>query len=71
MAASLAACETLWLRKMFVGLLNKDLEATVIHCDNQSRIRLFENPVFHDRSKHIDISYQFIRDCVHRGAVRL
>jgi hypothetical protein len=27
--------------------------------------------VFHDRSKHIDIKYHFICDCVQRGAVRL
>ena len=30
-----------------------------------------ENPVFHDRSKHINIRYHFIRDMVQRGAVRL
>jgi len=27
--------------------------------------------VFHDKSKHIDIRYHFIRDCVQKGAVRL
>jgi hypothetical protein len=43
----------------------------VIHCDNQSCIKLSENPVFHDHSKHIDIRYHFIRDCVQRVAVRL
>jgi hypothetical protein len=71
MAASLAACEALWLRKLLLGLFRQELEATVIHCDNQSCIKLSENPVFHDRSKHIDIRYHFIRDCVQRGAVRL
>jgi hypothetical protein len=71
MAASLAACEALWLRKLLLGLFGQELEATVIHCDNQSCIRLSENPVFHDRSKHIDIRYHFIRDCVQRGVVRL
>jgi hypothetical protein len=27
--------------------------------------------VFHDRSKHIEIRYHFIRDCVQKGAVKL
>ena len=43
----------------------------VIHCDNQSCIKLSENLVFHDRSKHIEIRYHFIRDYVQRGAVQL
>jgi hypothetical protein len=43
----------------------------VIHCDNQSCIKLSENLVFHDRSKHIEIRYHFIRDWVQRGVVQL
>ena len=43
----------------------------MINCDNQSCIQLSENPVFHDRSKHIEIKYHFIRDYVQRGAVTL
>ena len=30
-----------------------------------------ENPMFHDRSKHIDIRYHFVWDMVQRGAVKL
>jgi hypothetical protein len=71
MVASLETCEALWLRKLLLGLFRQELEATVIHCDNQSCIKLSENLVFHDRSKHIDIRYHFIRDCVQRGAMRL
>ena len=47
------------------------LDTTVILCDNQSGIRLFENLMFHGRSKHIDIRYHFIQDMVQQGAVRL
>jgi hypothetical protein len=43
----------------------------VIYCDNQSCIKLSENPVFHDRSKHIEIRYHFIRDYIQRGVVEL
>jgi hypothetical protein len=53
-----------WLRKMLVGLFGQETAPTVIHCDNQSCIKLSENPVFHDRSKHIEIRYHFIRDWV-------
>ena len=34
-------------------------------------VKLSENPVFHNKSKHIEIKYHYIRDMVHRGAVKL
>ena len=42
-----------------------------IHCDNQSCIKLSVNLVFHDRSKHIDIWYHHLRDCVQRRVMLL
>ena len=71
MVANMASCEGMWPRKLLAGLFECELEATVVHCDNQSGIKLSENPVFHDRSKHIDIRYHFLRDCVQRGTIRL
>ena len=71
MAASLASCEAIWLCKMLFGLFGQALRPLVIYCDNQSCIKLTENPVFHDRSKHIGIRYHFIRDSVQKGAVKL
>ena len=64
MAASQASCEALWLRKLLVDLFNQVLRPIVIYYDNQSCIHLSENPVFHDRSKHIEIRYHFICDYV-------
>ena len=60
-ATSMAYCEVLWLRKLSKELFGHVLDTTVILCDNQSGIRLYENPMFHDQSKHIDIRYHFIR----------
>jgi hypothetical protein len=71
MAPSQANCEALSLRKLLVGLFVVQLRPTMIYCDNQSCIKLSENPVFHDRSKHIEIRYHFIRDYVQRRAVEL
>ena len=62
-AASMACCEAV--------LFGHVLDTTVILCDNQSGIRLSENPMFHDRSKHVDGWYHFIRDMVQQDIVRL
>ena len=71
MAASLAACEAIWMRKILVGLFGSHLDPTVIHCDNHSCIKLSVNHVFHDRYKHIDIWYHHIKDCVQRKIMLL
>ena len=65
MAASQASYEVLWLRKLLVDLFDQELRPTMIYYDNQSCIQRYENPVFHDLSKHIEIRYHFIRDYVH------
>lgn len=49
---------------MLAELRHKQEYPTVINCDNKSAIALAKNPVFHERSKHIDIKYHFIRDLV-------
>ena len=64
MAASQAACEAIWMSKILIGLIGHQMDLTVIHCDNQSCIKLLVNLVFHDRSNHIDIRYHHLRDCV-------
>lgn len=43
----------------------------MIYCDIQSCIKLSQNPVFHDRSKHIDIRYHHLKDCVVRRIMLL
>ena len=48
-----------------------EMEATMILCDNQSCIKMTENPMFHDKLKHIEIRYHYIRDMVQRGAIKL
>lgn len=55
MAASLASCEAIWLCKLLYGLLDQELRLTVVHCDNQSCMKLMENPMFHDRSNTLTL----------------
>jgi hypothetical protein len=70
-AACSASCEAIWLHKLLTGLFDLEMEATTILCDNQRCIKMTENHVFHDRSKHIEIHYHYIRYMVQRGALKL
>jgi hypothetical protein len=71
MAVSEASYEAIWLHKLLTGLFGQELEPTMIHYDNQICIKLSENPVFHDRSKHIEIIYHLILDRIHKGTMKL
>ena len=68
-AACSTSCEVVWLKKLLSNLFDLQLDATCIYCDNHSCVKLSENPVFHDKSKHIEIKYHYIRDMVQRGGV--
>jgi hypothetical protein len=69
--AAMAACEVAWLRKLLGDLgLHVDRHV-VIYCDNLSIIQLARNPVFHARTKHIEVHYHFIREKVLAGEIDL
>jgi hypothetical protein len=64
METSMARCEAIWIHKLLTCLFDQELEPTVIYYNNQSCIKFSENPIFHDRSKHIEIIYHFILDMI-------
>ena len=68
-AASWCVCHAIWLRNLLSKMELKQLGATVIQVDNKSAIELTKNPVNHERSKHIDARFHFIRDHVKEGNV--
>jgi len=60
-----------WLRNLLSNMEMKHEEGTVIQGDYKSAIELAKNPVNHDRSKHIDVHFHFIREQVKEGNVEL
>ena len=70
-AAATGACQATWLARLLAELKGEKASATTLKIDNQSTIALSKNPVFHDRSKHIDVRYHYIRECVEEDRVRL
>lgn len=71
MAATAAACQGIWLYNLLRQITDIKSGPFVLYIDNKSAIDLAKNPVFHGRSKHIDIRYHFIRECVERGEIVL
>ena len=67
-ATTEAVKEVVWLR----GLLNElwlNQNTVQVFCDNQSTIHLVKNQMYHERTKHIDVKLQFIRNEVGKGTV--
>lgn len=62
MAMAECAKEAIYLQRFMRELGFNELSDLTIHCDNLSAVRLAENPVFHSRSKHIDVRHHFVRD---------
>ena len=52
---------------LLVELKSGHRTAFLLKMDSQSAIALSKNPVFHDRSKHKDVRFHFILDCVGDG----
>ena len=70
-AINVAACQAIWIRRILEDLNERLEDGTIIYCDNISSIALSKNPVFHGRSKHIEIRYNFIRELVENGDIKM
>lgn len=70
-AAASCTCQAIWLRRLLAELQCPPDGPTLVYCDNSSTIKLSKNPVFHGRSKHIDVRYHFLRDLVKDGTLDL
>ena len=61
-AMALATCELIWLKQLLHELrFRKDGQMTLV-CDNQAALHIAYNLVFHERTKHIEVDYHFIRE---------
>ncbi|GKC23537.1 putative ribonuclease H-like domain-containing protein [Tanacetum coccineum] len=60
-AASNCCGQVLWIQNQLLDY-GYNFMQTKIHLDNESTIYIVENPVFHSKTKHIEIRHHFIRD---------
>ncbi|KAL0279165.1 UNVERIFIED_CONTAM: hypothetical protein PYX00_000774 [Menopon gallinae] len=72
MALSDVLKEAKYLQKLLNELpIEEDFPSISLHCDNLGAIKLAQNPVFHARTKHVDIRCHFIREALENGTVSL
>jgi hypothetical protein len=62
--------QLLWMRQTLSDYGYK-LSKVPLLCDNESAIRMADNPVEHSRTKHIDIWYHFLRDHQQKGDIEI
>ena len=71
MALTFAIQEAKFLRQLLCDMTGNELDCVSLFADNQGAIALANNPVHHQRSKHIDIRYHFIRSEIQTGIINL
>ncbi|KAL6348524.1 hypothetical protein AAG906_013144 [Vitis piasezkii] len=70
-AVCAAACQGVWLGRLLADLLKTEVKKVVLKIDNQSAIALSKNSVHHERSKHLNTRFHYIRDCVESGIIEI
>lgn len=68
-AEAAAVNEVLWVRGLMkeLGLMVRD--GSIVHGDNESTLTISRNGIKSERTKHVDVKYHFVTDCISRGIV--
>jgi hypothetical protein len=70
-AAAAGACQGVWLSRLLADITGGAVKQFELRIDSKSAQELSKNPVHHERTKHIDTRYHFIRECISEGMVEV
>jgi hypothetical protein len=64
-------CELIWLKLLLRELHLYNGAPLQLYCDNQAAIKIVNNPVYHDRTKHVEIDRHFIKEKLEAGTLQV
>jgi len=70
-AMATVTCEIEWLVYLLQDLKVPFEQPSLLYCDNDSAKYIAANPVFHERTKHIEIDYHIVREKLKKGLIHL
>lgn len=70
-ALAAVTCEIQWILYILAELGVSCNGPAAIFCDSKSAIAITENPVFHERTKHIELDCHLVREKLHKGIIKL
>ncbi|KMQ81787.1 integrase core domain protein [Lasius niger] len=70
MALSESTKEAIHLKRFLSEILGQQ-QTMIIYNDNQSAGQLCKNPIFHNRTKHVDIRHHFIRESIEKEDIEV
>ncbi|GJZ44351.1 hypothetical protein Tco_0591606, partial [Tanacetum coccineum] len=62
--------EVIWILKVLKDLGYNNLLPVSLYCDSKPAIKIAANPVFHERTKHLEIDLHFVREKILKGIVK-